>query len=251
MKSRARLLGSTALVIGLALGATNAGPSARATESALAPLPQHLADTGLFVPGSTIVRRENLPFSPQDPLGSDGANKRRWMNLPAGSFIDATRPDAWEFPRGTRLWKEFAYGARKVEIRFIERLADGSWRFAVYVWNEDGTDAVLAPAAGIAAVPVAEAPGGRYVIPAEADCRSCHEGAVVPVLGASALQLSPDRDPLAPHATERDRSSVDLNELVANGRLRHLPDQVLAQPPRIAATSPTERAALGYLHANC
>src|SRR5262245_54315893 len=251
MQLHARLLAFTALVLGGALIAGSAGLPARAVESAVAPLPQHLADTGLFLPGSTTVRPGNLLFTPQYPLWSDGASKRRWLSLPAGTFIDATRPEAWEFPRGTRLWKEFAHGARKVETRFIERLADGSWRFAVYVWNEDGTDAVLAPAAGIAAVPVAQAPGGRYVIPAEADCRSCHEGAVVPVLGASALQLSPDRDPLAPHATERDRSSVDLNELVANGRLRHLPDQVLAQPPRIAATSPTERAALGYLHANC
>jgi hypothetical protein len=30
-----------------------------------------------------------------------------------------------------------------------------------------------------------------------------------------------------------------------------LPTALLDQPPRIAAASPTERAALGYLHANC
>jgi hypothetical protein len=251
MQLHARLLVSSALVLGLLLTAGSAGLPARAREGAVAPLPQHLADTGLFLPGSTTVRPGNLLFTPQYPLWSDGAAKRRWLSLPAGTFIDAARPDAWDFPRGTRLWKEFAYGARKVETRFIERLADGTWRFAVYVWNEEGTDAVLAPAAGIAAVPVTQAPGGRYVIPAEADCRSCHEGAVVPVLGASALQLSPDRDPLAPHAAERDSSSVDLNGLVANGWLRYLPVQLLAQPPRIAAASPTERAALGYLHANC
>ena len=26
--------------------------------------------------------------------------------------------------------------------RFIERLADGSWRYATYVWNDDGSDAM-------------------------------------------------------------------------------------------------------------
>jgi hypothetical protein len=250
MPSRLSLLVSTAVVLGVALAATSSDPMARADGAEVAPLPEHLADTGLFLPGSTTVRPENLAFSPQYPLWSDGASKRRWLSIPPGSFIDATRPDAWEFPRGTRLWKEFAYGTRKVETRFIERRADGSWRFAAYVWNEDGTDAVLAPSVGVAALRVESAPANRYVIPAEADCRSCHEGAAVPVLGASALQLSPDRDSLAPHADQVD-VGVDLRTLVARGWLRNLPRQLLDQPPRIAASSPVERAALGYLHANC
>ncbi len=33
--------------------------------------------------------------------------------------------------------------------------------------------------------------------------------------------------------------------------MRGLPQQLVATPPRIAADSPTERAALGYLHGNC
>ena len=251
MPSRLPLLVSIALILGVALVVTSADPMACAHAAEVAPLPQHLADTGLFLPGSTTVRTENVAFSPQYPLWSDDAGKRRWLSIPPGSFIDATRPDAWEFPRGTRLWKEFAYGTRKVETRFIERLADGSWRFAAYVWNEEQTDAVLAPSAGVASVPVANAPGGRYAIPAEADCRSCHEGAAVPVLGASALQLSPDRDPLAPHAGPADIAGIDLRGLVAREWLRNLPHEMLEQPPRIAASSPVERAALGYLHANC
>ncbi len=220
-------------------------------------LPRHLRDTGLFAPGSmSVVQAQNLPFSPQYPLWSDGASKRRWLYLPPGTFIDASKPDAWEFPRGTRLWKEFSQG-RPIETRYIERLADGSWRYAVYVWNAQGTDAELAPAAGLASVPVDSAPGGRYAIPARSDCRACHEGAAVPVLGASALQLSPDRDPMAPHAepvaatglTEDTR--LDLPTLVARGLLRQLAPALIAQPPRIAAATPVARAALGYLHANC
>ncbi len=89
------------------------------------------------------VRADNIAFAPQYPLWSDGASKRRWIHLPPGTAIDASRADAWEFPLGTRLWKEFSYG-RRVETRLIERLADGSWRFAAYVWNDEGTDAVLA-----------------------------------------------------------------------------------------------------------
>jgi hypothetical protein len=249
MSSRVRLLAAAALAAGIALAAT-AALAARAREADSAPLPQHLRDTGLFIAGSTTVRPGVLPYSPQYPLWSDGAAKRRWLWLPPGTAIDASRPDAWEFPRGTRLWKEFSYGTRKVETRFIERLADGSWRFAAYVWNEEGTDAVLAPASGIGALRVAAAPGGRYTVPAEADCHACHEGAAVPVLGASALQLSPDRDPLAPHA-DAGEGSADLRSLVARGWLRNLPPALLAQPPRIGAASAEERAALGYLHGNC
>jgi hypothetical protein len=44
----------------------------------------------------------------------------------------------------------------------MERRADGSWRYATYVWNADGSDAVVAPRAGVT-VPV---PGGRHTIPA-------------------------------------------------------------------------------------
>jgi len=74
--------------------------------------------------------------------------------------------------------------------------------------------------------------------------------APVPVLGFSALQLSPDRDPLAPHA-EKVAGAVDLRGLAARGLLRNLSPELLAHPPRIAASDPAERAALGYLHGNC
>jgi len=76
-------------------------------------------------------------------------------------------------------------------------ISDGSWRFATYVWNAKGDDARLAPGASIPDLAAPKAPGGRYPIPSREDCLACHEGAAVPVLGVSALQLSPDRDPLA------------------------------------------------------
>ena len=190
-----------------------------------------------------------LAFSPQYPLWSDGTRKRRWIQLPPGASIDASRVDAWEFPVGTKVWKEFGYG-KAIETRLIERVADGSWRFAAYVWNADGADAVLAPEDG-AVVAVSDAPGGRYAVPSRGDCVACHEGSAVPVLGFTALQLSPDRDPLAPHADPPRADHVDLRSLAARGILRGLPAELLSAPPRIEAPTPTARAALGYLHGNC
>ena len=91
----------------------------------------------------------NRPFSPQYPLWSDGATKRRWIHLPDGSRIDVSDPNEWQFPIGTKVWKEFSFAGRKVETRFIWRAAADAWVFASYAWNEDGTEATLAPADGI------------------------------------------------------------------------------------------------------
>jgi hypothetical protein len=213
-------------------------------------LPARLSDTGLYTTGSTTqVRPGVLAFAPQYTLWSDGADKQRWIALPPGGYIDASQPDAWQFPPGTKLWKEFSHAGRRVETRTIERLADGSWRYATYLWNDDASDAVLAPARGVAALPVAQAPGGRYAVPSRTDCTGCHESAATPVLGFSALQLSSARD--APHASRDAPHTLPLNDLVARGLVRNLPQELLREPPRIAARTPNERAALGYLHANC
>ncbi len=218
--------------------------------SRVAPLPRHLSETGLYVPGSTAQTSADVaPFSPQYPLWSDGATKRRWLHIPRGTFIDGTKPDAWVFPIGTKLWKEFAHD-RRVETRFIERVTDGTWRFATYIWNEAGTDATLAPDQGVT-LAVGAAPDGRYSVPARGDCLACHEGAAVPVLGASALQLSPDRDASAAHGAPPAPGDVDLTGLIDRGWLRNLPPDFVARAPRIAASTSVERAALGYLHGNC
>lgn len=253
---RARLVLALAAVVAIAvtLGAAIAVEAAagdvHAAKPALHPLPALLSRTGLYVEGSTdVVRPENLPFSPQYPLWSDGTRKRRWIHVPPGTSIDATQPDAFAFPPGTKLWKEFSYAGR-VETRYMERIADGRWRFATYVWNEDGRDAALAPEDGVDSIAATGAPAGRYAIPSRADCLACHEGAAVPVLGFTALQLSPDRDALAVHADALE-AGADLYAFVARGTIRNLPRTMIDTAPRIVAASDVERAALGYLHGNC
>src|SRR5687768_3582906 len=65
--------------------------------AAHAPIAERLSDT---------LRTEAVVFTPRYPLWSDGMSKRRWLYLPPGTSIDKSDPDAWEFPRGTRAWKE-------------------------------------------------------------------------------------------------------------------------------------------------
>jgi len=185
-------------------------------------LPERLSQTGLDEPG---VRA----FEPRFALWSDGAAKRRWIALPPGAQVDASQPDAWRFPAGTRLWKAFSVAGRPVETRVITRAADGRWAFASYVWQ--GDDAVKAPARG----QVLTLPGGqRYDVPSVGDCMACHAGARSPVLGFAALQLGPA-----------------VPALVREGLFKNAPAAWATQAPDFVAANPAEHAARGYLHANC
>ena len=223
--------------------------------------PPLLSETGLYAGrGTNVIDPRNRPFSPQYPLWSDGAEKSRWVRLPEGAAIDARTIDRWDFPAGTRFWKEFRFGGRKVETRFLRRNGDGSWTFASYAWNEAQTDAILAPADGLPNV--AEiAPGTFHSIPAVTDCRACHDSdgssSVVSgfsrtnILGFSALQLSTDRDPGAPHAEPLADDMVTLSTLQDEGLFEPARPELVAAPPRIQAPDARTRSVLGYLSTNC
>jgi len=212
--------------------------------------PATLAETGLYSDFvAKTIATDVHPFSPQYPLWTDGALKRRWIWLPAGTAIDASDPDAWIFPIGTRIWKEFAF-SRRIETRYMERLASGEWLYASYRWNEDESAATLAPVRGVRRAAESR-PGVPYGIPSLVDCRSCHESGASSVLGFSALQLSADRDPGGLHQAPLETGFLDLAELVRRGLVVGLPPGLADGAPRVHAGTPTARTALGYLHGNC
>jgi cytochrome c553 len=214
--------------------------------------PALLSETGLYAgeEGTTRIDPLNRPFTPQYPLWTDGATKKRWIRLPAGSAIEATNLSRWEFPIGTKFWKEFSFDGRKVETRMLWRVSADSWVFATYAWNEAQTDAALAPEAGIPGA-AEVAPGKRHTIPGVADCRSCHDSARTEILGFDALNLSDDRDPNAPHGEPLTREMITLKTLMSEGLIYPKRPELVDTPPRIAASSPEARAALGYLSTNC
>jgi hypothetical protein len=190
-----------------------------------------------------------LPFSPQYPLWTDGAAKSRWIWLPPGTAIDGSDPDAWNFPVGTKFWKEFSFEGRRVETRYMELMADGKWLYAAYEWTADGREAVLAPDRGRRdAFPFGG--GGSHAIPGTTDCTVCHQGGPAEVLGFSALQLSPNRDHSALHAEAVEGFDVDLDYLMGNGLIEGI-DKWSHPAPSIEAGSEAERVVLGYLHGNC
>ena len=211
--------------------------------------PARLADTGLYAP----VRPDEIaarvrPFAPQYPLWTDGAAKRRWVSLPSGQVIDGGDTAAWKFPVGTRFWKEFSFQGQKVETRMLWKAAAARWVAVSYVWNEEGTEAVLAPDGGVPAV-AEVAPNRRHRIPSRSDCATCH--ARLEPLGFNALQLSTDRDPHAIHGEPLKEGMVTLKTLVDEGLLASAGRELVDRPPRIATADAKTRTVLGYLAGNC
>jgi hypothetical protein len=197
----------------------------------LAALPAKLSETGLYDRGSREVLGPGVrEYTPGFTLWTDGADKRRWVRLPAGERIDSADMDNWSFPVGTTFWKEFSLAGKALETRVLERVGPGpaDWAGAAYVWDAEGNEAWLAPegSAGVA--------GTAHDVPSAAECVGCHGGRRSHVLGFSALQLAQPGLPLA------------LEDLTREG--------LLTTPPETTPEVPgndTERAALGYLHANC
>jgi cytochrome c553 len=173
------------------------------------------------------------------------------VQLPAGTAVDARDQYAWEFPVGTRFWKEFSLDGRKVETRLLWKASAAGWVFASYAWNAEGSEAFLVPAEGT--MTAAEvAPGRPHAIPSRADCAACHgASASAGPLGFNLLQLSSARDPNALHGEPLREGMLTLPSSVAEGLVRGLPAHWVVSPPRIRTASAATRTALGYLAANC
>jgi uncharacterized membrane protein len=196
-------------------------------------LPDKLSQTGLYRSGDPQKLVEGVrEFAPHYQLWSDGAVKRRWINLPPGGRIDTSDMDNWVFPVGTQLWKEFSVQGVRVETRLLRKTGPGTedWATQAYVWLPDGSDAVAAPNG------VTNALGTAHDVPAAGQCLACHGGRKSFALGFSALQLAYDAGP----------GRLDLDALVREGRVTRAPAASLAIPG-----DETTHQALGYLHANC
>lgn len=195
-------------------------------------LPQYLSQTGLFAD----VQQDRLapgvfPYAPEFALWSDGAEKRRFIALPEGEHVDSADAEGWLFPQGTKLWKEFSQNGLRLETRLLQKTGpgDGDWTAAAYAWRQDQSDAELAPYGALDVL------GTSHDVPASGECFACHDGRPSRVLGFSAVQLAP-RSYEAP-----ERLSDDASRALFSDSLATLD---------IPGTA-TERAALGYLHANC
>lgn len=201
-------------------------------------LPDTLSETPLY---SNIQAKEIhsalLSFIPKHPLWSDGAEKSRWLYIPECEKIDTSDMNDWQFPVGTRFFKEFSIEGQRIETRLIERVGPGPRDFAhaSYLWNTEESEATRVSSAGLQ-----NALGTTHDVPSKQQCLQCHGtysfggGRPSRGLGFSAIQL---------------------HESLGNTTLQGLiDDERLSNNPTIDSSIPgnaTEQAALGYLHANC
>jgi hypothetical protein len=194
------------------------------------PLPSDLRCTGLYADfAAKTISPTAREFAPALVLWSDGAAKRRFLELPPGSKIDTADMDEWIFPVGTKVWKEFTVGAKPVETRLFTKVEPARWAFTTYIWNSEGTSAIRRDDGQPNAV-------GTYEIPNTVHCSQCHNGHADRLLGVDAISLG------LPGA-----SGITLATLAAAGTLTAPPQATTIALPGDDRTN----NALGYLHINC
>ena len=218
----------------------NVEPPFDCTQESSAELPEHLRCTGLYETWSKkTVAAGVKEFAPAYTFWSDGATKKRWIYLPAGQKIDTTDMDAWVFPVGTKLWKEFVLDGKRVETRLFWKIASGTWARTTYQWSADESEAKRLDT-GFTKNDPKDPNASGYEIPAVAKCDQCHNGNADKVLGFEAVSLG------LPGAT-----GYTLDMLVADGRLTTNPGGNAGVKPSIPDDGKGGKDALGWLHANC
>jgi len=175
-------------------------------------------------------------FAPGVALWSDGAEKTRWILLPSGQTINVANADAWQFPVGTKFFKEFKWKGKRVETRLFWKTGSSNplsnWVRTAYKWNDAETEATRSGGEDIVVG------GDAYHIPSTTECDQCHKGRLDRSLGFEAVLLG------LPSATGVTLATLQSEGLLSGGTL----------PSNIAiGDDGTGRAAaaLGWLHVNC
>jgi hypothetical protein len=196
--------------------------------------PSTLECTGLYSDFASQTLSPNVQaYAPAVPLWSDGATKERWIDLPPGQKIDATNPNEWVFPIGTKVFKQFTYNGVRVETRMFLKVQANYWVHATYAWNADATATSISYGA---TVPAGD--GGTWVIPAPGDCDSCHQGRSDRILGFEQVSLGLE-----------GATGLTLLQLVVQGLITPAPTVVNL---RIGDDGTgLDAPALSWLHINC
>ncbi len=198
-----------------------------------------------MVAGDGVNFQNFWQFAPRYPLFSYGASKRRWIYLPVNATVANQDPDAWVFPTGTVLWKEFSVEGKKVETRVFEKVRGGSgfasWRSTVYLWRADQTDADLQTVDDFYSLPEntkqfyqAGLVADRYRLVSLSQCIRCHTNTSDVALGFNYFQLSNEY----------------LNRNVLALSQRGIFTNPVQKFDEIAG-SDAQKTALGYIQSNC
>ncbi len=228
--------------VGIAARPAPAVNDAAIVEDGYAPA---LSDYGFFadLKARTPAARVT-PYHLNTPLFSDYAEKQRYLYVPAGKKAAYDPAKVLDLPVGSALIKTFGYeqnGAFKpLETRLLLHRASG-WVALPYVWNADGSDALLKRAGTRIPVTFTD-PAGKprtisYSVPNQNQCKDCHAlaGAISPI-GPKARNLNDGRQ---------------LAALVAAGMLDRAPAGTPRLPRWDDESAPLDGRARAYLDVNC
>lgn len=144
-----------------------------------------------------------IPYTVNAPLFSDYAEKARFIYLPEGQKMTYHPDQAFDFPIGAVLIKNFFYwvdarmpekGRKILETRLLIKEEKG-WKALEYIWNEAQSDAFLEVAGASFPHSWVDKNGKKqnitYIAPNLNQCKGCHayDGQFVPI-GITARQLN-------------------------------------------------------------
>ena len=217
-----------------------------AATGAVDTIPALLSQTGCVSASDARQPASGLiPFTPNAPFWSDGADKLRWLAVPDGTSITPQAATRWTPPNGTVLMKSFKLNDQLIETRLLMRHPDGVWAGYTYEWNAAQTDATRVVGGKTKAM------GGQtWIYPSETDCLTCHTQVAGRTLGLETAQLNgaityPTTGRSANQITTLNAIGI-LSPTIA-GDTSALPAYV--DPHGSAGT--VEQRARAFLHANC
>jgi uncharacterized repeat protein (TIGR03806 family) len=230
------------------------------------PPKQRLSEYGFFTGNmASLTPAERVfPYEVNAPLFSDYAEKARFIYLPAGTSMTFHATEAFGFPTGAVIIKNFYYphdaqhpekGRRVMETRLLLHEEKG-WKALEYIWNDAQTEATLEVAGATLPVVWKDEQGEKrsveYTIPNLNQCKGCHsyDGRFIPI-GITARQLNRPNEQAENQLTQWAKAGyLSLPEDFDANSHAQLTDYRRINP----ASAPTEQlnaAARSYLDGNC
>ncbi|MFN9082797.1 MAG: PQQ-dependent sugar dehydrogenase [Planctomyces sp.] len=223
--------------------------------------PRRLSETGLFRDTTKHEWAAGVrPFRIAHPMWQDGTESQHAVALPDSSRLtvyDSPRPlesvamfnSRLHYPAGAVLAKTVSLADCRIETQVLH--FDGrQWQAYSYIWNQQQTDAELAPAAG-QQLTLPAAGGVSWRIHSRTECLQCHNPWAETTLALQPEQLHP--------AAAAGGAESEWQRLVRDGYVQtRTADGVTADPLSCVRRSVAEvgqgtleQQARSWLHANC
>lgn len=146
-----------------------------------------------------------VPYDLNSTLFSDYAFKQRFVYIPPGEQAVYDGQEAFDFPDGSVLIKNFYYHDDFRDTTTVKKLLEtrllikrnGTWDAETYLWNTEQTEATRYIAGKTIPISWIDEQGvsktAQYQVPNKNECKGCHDynGAITPI-GLKARHLNRD-----------------------------------------------------------